>query len=66
MIAAIDLERCAGANCPKCPAVKGCDTRAIIKIDIDEPAFVDRSLCHGCADCVPLCPHQAIEVVEYM
>ena len=62
--ATIDYEACGRLGCRKCPARNGCQTRAIIKIDPDEPAAVDQTLCMGCGDCVDDCPARAIVMVE--
>lgn len=62
MVAVVDFEKCAA--CERCEVVKICDTRAIIKIDPDEPAVIDKARCHACADCVIICPHGAISLTE--
>lgn len=63
-VAAVDFKRCGGAHCTKCPAARACDRRLINKIDFDEPAVIDVSLCSGCGDCVAACPHKTITLIE--
>jgi Fe-S-cluster-containing hydrogenase component 2 len=46
--------------CPKCVARKACRTKAIVRIDRGEPAFIDPSRCFGCRACIPACPFGAI------
>ena len=47
--------------CHKCVARKVCSTKALIRLDMDEPPFVDASLCYGCMLCIEACPHGAIK-----
>ena len=63
-VAAVDFKKCAAAHCTKCLAAKACERRLIIKIDFDEPALIDQSLCNGCGDCLAACPQAAITLVE--
>jgi len=51
--------------CSKCVARKSCPTKALFKIDPDEPASIDLKLCHGCGRCVLDCPHGALYVKEF-
>jgi len=46
--------------CPQCVARTVCRTKAILRIDRDEPPFIDPSRCFGCQVCVAECPHGAI------
>jgi len=48
--------------CHKCVARKSCRTKAIVRIDAGEPAFIDPSRCYSCYLCVPACPFGAIGV----
>jgi len=57
-IPTIDYDRCQA--CPKCEAGKHCRFRAFVRIDRDEPPYIDVTLCGGCGDCIPHCPHGAI------
>ena len=61
-IAQVDYETCRA--CPKCPARTACRTKALIKLDRDEPAVVKTSDCMGCGDCVDACPFDAITMKE--
>ena len=47
-------------SCDPCSARLTCTTKAVVKIDADEPAFVEPARCNGCGDCLPACPHGAI------
>jgi len=46
--------------CNPCVARLVCKPRAIIKIDVDEPAVVELSRCNSCGLCVMECPYDAI------
>jgi MinD superfamily P-loop ATPase len=59
VIPAIDYEQCQA--CPVCEAAKHCRFRALVRIDRDEPPFIDVGHCNGCGDCAPHCPYQAIQ-----
>jgi MinD superfamily P-loop ATPase len=54
----VDFERC--HTCRRCLASEACKMRAIVKIDLDEPPFLEVSRCRDCQVCVPACPFQAI------
>lgn len=59
----VDYNKC--NKCTKCVARKSCPTKALFKLDIDEPAAVDIQLCYGCGKCVPVCPHDALSVRDF-
>jgi len=46
--------------CDPCSARLVCKTRAIVKIDADEPTFVETARCNGCGECISACPFEAI------
>ncbi len=46
--------------CDPCSARLVCKTKAIVKRDADEPAFIELARCSGCGDCLPACPYAAI------
>lgn len=46
--------------CRPCPAQRVCNVKAIIRIDRDEPPFIDAHRCHGCKLCLIECPFEAI------
>ncbi|RME49355.1 MAG: hypothetical protein D6796_05065 [Caldilineae bacterium] len=54
----IDDARC--RSCRRCLAQKVCKVRAIVRIDRDEPPFIDTHRCHGCKICVLECPFEAV------
>ena len=56
----VDDTRCLA--CGKCVARSVCKTEAILRIDRDEPPFIDSSLCYGCLACIPECPADAIRL----
>ncbi len=58
----IDYALC--LNCTRCLAQKVCTVKAIIRIDRDEPPFIDVHRCHGCLLCVPECPASAIKAAN--
>jgi Fe-S-cluster-containing hydrogenase component 2 len=47
-------------SCHPCEARSACNTRAIMKIDPDEPAYVELSRCNGCSKCLTACLFGAI------
>ncbi|MBE2201168.1 MAG: 4Fe-4S binding protein [Anaerolinea sp.] len=57
----VDNGRC--QNCRQCLAQKSCQLRAIVRIDRDEPPFVDVHRCHDCRVCVAACPFHAIRTI---
>lgn len=46
--------------CRRCLAQQVCKVKAIVRIDRDEPPFIDTHRCHGCKLCVVECPFHAI------
>jgi MinD superfamily P-loop ATPase len=46
--------------CDPCQVRLICKVRAIVKIDPDEPPYIDQARCNGCGNCVLECPHSAI------
>jgi MinD superfamily P-loop ATPase len=62
-LAVVDYEKCKA--CRKCVARAVCSTKALFKIDPEEPAAVDSQLCYGCAKCVTECPHGALSVKDF-
>jgi len=49
--------------CDPCFARPVCRTRAVVRVDADEPALIDLTRCNGCGDCLPACPYSAISLV---
>ena len=47
-------------NCQRCLAQQVCPVKAIVRIDRDEPPFIDLHRCHGCRLCIVECPFEAI------
>lgn len=60
--AQLDWDLC--QSCSPCTARKECQTRAIIKIASDEPAYIELERCMGCGKCVPACTWGAIQMVN--
>ena len=54
----VDDDRC--HICRPCLAQQVCKTKAIVRIDSDEPPFIDVHRCHGCKICAVECPFDAI------
>jgi len=54
----VDDNRCQA--CRHCVAQQVCKIRAIVRIDLDEPPFIDVHRCHGCKVCLSECPFDAI------
>lgn len=48
--------------CRPCEARRVCKPRALVKIDLDEPVYLDYDRCLGCAVCVPACPFSALRL----
>jgi len=38
--------------------------RAIVRIDDDEPPYIDIERCYDCRLCIPACPFEALQVVS--
>lgn len=47
-------------SCRKCEARSVCRSKAILRIDPDEPPVIDPSKCYGCNVCLTACPFGAI------
>ena len=58
----IDDERCRA--CRKCLAGEVCKVKALVRLDPDEPPFIDASRCYDCRLCIPACPFGAISVAR--
>jgi len=50
--------------CQPCEARLVCETRAIVKIDHDEPPYIAIERCIGCKACVLACLYKAISMFE--
>jgi Fe-S-cluster-containing hydrogenase component 2 len=48
--------------CPSCEARKVCNTRAIVRIDLDDPPYVAYDRCNGCGACITACCCNAISL----
>ena len=48
--------------CEPCEARLVCKTRAIVKIDVDEPPYIELSRCTNCGLCVLACVSGAISM----
>ena len=46
--------------CRRCLAQQVFKTKAIVRIDCDEPPFIDVHRCRGCKICTAECPFDAI------
>ncbi len=57
----IDEERC--SLCGRCLAQKVCKVKAIVRLDHDEPPFIDVHRCYGCMLCLLECPFEAVIAV---
>ncbi|NLE76004.1 MAG: 4Fe-4S binding protein [Chloroflexi bacterium] len=60
LIPVVDADRCRA--CRRCVARSVCRSKAILRIDREDPAFIDASLCYACHSCVPACPNGAIRL----
>jgi MinD superfamily P-loop ATPase len=54
----LDYDRCQA--CRKCEAAQHCRFKAFVRIDGEEPPFIDVGRCGGCGECVPHCPYDAL------
>lgn len=54
----IDWDLC--QVCDPCLARQACKTRAIVKIDPDEPPYIELSRCTSCSQCILACGFAAI------
>ena len=59
----IDDSRC--QNCGRCLAQQVCKVKAIVRIDRDEPPFIDLHRCHDCRVCVLECPFKAVVITLF-
>jgi MinD superfamily P-loop ATPase len=59
LIPRIDYDRCQA--CKTCQAAKCCPRRALVRLDRDEPPYVEVTLCGGCGECILHCAHKAIQ-----
>jgi Pyruvate/2-oxoacid:ferredoxin oxidoreductase delta subunit len=49
-------------SCQPCEARLVCNTRAIVKIDPDEPPYIATERCSGCSVCISACIFGAIQM----
>lgn len=56
----INYETC--QTCQPCEARLACKTRAIVKLDPDEPPYIAIERCSGCSACVVACVCSAIQM----
>ncbi|MDH7486832.1 MAG: 4Fe-4S binding protein [Anaerolineae bacterium] len=54
----IDEELCLA--CRRCPVIAACRGRAVVRLERDEPPFIDAASCDGCYACIPACPYGAV------
>ncbi|MDO9300039.1 MAG: 4Fe-4S binding protein [Anaerolineales bacterium] len=54
----IQTESCRA--CRRCLAADVCKVRALMRMDIDEPPYIDVERCYDCRLCIPACPFEAI------
>ena len=47
--------------CRRCLAAEICKVRAIMRIDDDEPPYIDIERCYDCRLCIPACPFGALQ-----
>ncbi len=50
--------------CQRCLAAEICKVRAILRIDSDEPPYIDVERCYDCRLCVFACPYEAIALAS--
>ena len=58
----IEPQRCRA--CRRCLAARVCRVRAIVKMDMDEPPYIDLARCYDCRRCVTACPFGAVVVLR--
>ncbi|RMF90494.1 MAG: hypothetical protein D6733_03700 [Methanobacteriota archaeon] len=46
--------------CSPCPSIEACRSKALFRLDEDEPPVVEQAYCQGCGDCAGACPYSAI------
>ena len=49
-------------TCRRCLASEVCKMRAIVRIDSDEPPFLDIERCYDCRLCISACPFNAVQI----
>jgi len=59
----IDDDSCQA--CSPCMVQQVCKYKAILRIDRDEPPFIDSHRCNGCRVCLAECPFAAIAAADY-
>lgn len=50
--------------CRRCLAADICKVRAIMRIDDDDPPYIDIERCNDCRLCIPACPFDALQVMS--
>jgi translation initiation factor RLI1 len=65
----VDFEQCQPAICDPetgaCPAAIACTHKILIQEDPgEEPMLISMKLCVGCADCVRVCPLNALTISQ--
>ena len=57
----IQAETCRA--CRRCLAAEACKVRAIMRMDLDEPPYIDVERCYDCRLCIPACSFGALHVM---
>ena len=52
--------------CRRCLAAEVCKVRTIMRIDLDEPPYIDIERCYDCRLCIPACPFDALRIMNDM
>jgi len=60
IVPVIDWDIC--QHCEPCDARLARRTRAIVKVDPDDPPYIEPNRCNGCAKCVTACLMAAITI----